>query len=101
MISKAPKRPRLTIDMTPELRRRIKMAACARDVSVARLVVDILDQAVPSLEELAARKPGWYVTAEDIQRLNQIRARIMHGRTFAQDSADLLQEARTERTAEL
>ena len=97
----AMKRPRLTIDMTPELRRRIKMAALACDVTVAKFVIDILNQTVPSLEELGTRKPGWYVTPHDIRQLNEIRRRIMNGRSFAEDSADLLREARAERTTEL
>ncbi|HEY6239354.1 MAG TPA: hypothetical protein VIW78_00795, partial [Burkholderiales bacterium] len=42
------KRPRLMIDISPELRRRIKIAAVQKDLSIREYVEDILDQAVPT-----------------------------------------------------
>src|SRR2546425_3428086 len=41
------KRSRLIIDIVPELRRRIKVAAAQNDLSVQEYVGRILDQAVP------------------------------------------------------
>ena len=67
-------RVRLIIDVPPELRRRVKVAAANQDTSVRRYVAAILDQAVPGSESP--------VTLQDVQRLREVRARIMRGRRF-------------------
>ncbi len=41
------KRSRITIDISPELRRRIKVAASQRDVSISEYLGDILEENVP------------------------------------------------------
>ena len=41
------KRSRITIDMSPELRRRIKVAASQRDVSISEYLGSILEENVP------------------------------------------------------
>ncbi len=41
------KRSRITIDISPELRRRIKMAALQNDLSISEYVGDILEKNVP------------------------------------------------------
>ncbi len=94
------RRTRLTVDVTPELRRRIKIAAAKREASVRDYVVGILEEAVPKeVEERRAK--GTPVTAELVERLRKTREAVMQGRTFPDDSADLLREAREERDAEL
>jgi len=50
------KRPRLMIDISPELRRRIKIAAAQKDLSIRVYVEDILDQAVPSEKREQGRR---------------------------------------------
>lgn len=37
------KRPRISIDVRPELRRRLRVAAARRDVNVSRYVVDAIE----------------------------------------------------------
>jgi hypothetical protein len=95
-----PKRTRITIDVTADLRRRIKIAAAERDVSVREYVVDVLEHA---LSDGRAQGPtrGTPVTDETIDRLAQIRESIMRGRTFADDTTDLINEGREERMADL
>ncbi|MBI3961873.1 MAG: hypothetical protein HY335_03895 [Deinococcus sp.] len=88
------------IDVTPELRRRIKIAAAKRDLSVRDYVVAILERAVPAGERLGVEQ-GRTVTAEMIERLEQIQSTLMQGRTFSDDSTELINQAREERTAEL
>ncbi len=90
------KRPRLMIDVSPELRRRIKIAAADQDRSVREFVVGILEEAVPSGRE---GPRGRSLTKEMINRLEQARRRV--GRRFTAESTDLMNEARAERTAEL
>ncbi len=93
-------RTRLIIDVRPELRRRIKLAAAAGDVSVREYVVSILEQVVPS-EAAASGDPGRPITAETVRRLSETRAAVMRGRVFTDDSADLIREMREERSEAL
>jgi uncharacterized protein (DUF1778 family) len=37
------KRPRISVDVVPEMRRRLRLAAARRDVSVQRYVVDAIE----------------------------------------------------------
>ena len=93
------KRSRLMVDVSPELRRRIKTAAAQRDVSIKQYIVEILEATVPSdREEVVAEG---VVTREAFERLGRVRDIIMKGRVFSGDSADLIEESRTERTREL
>lgn len=97
---RASKRPRLTIDISPQMRRRIKAAAALRDMTVREYVERILEEAVP---EAPAREeaPRHRITPEAVERLFRTRDRIMRGRVFTDDSTDLLNEAREERMEEL
>ncbi len=75
------------------------MAAADRDVSVREYVVSILEGAVPKLpEEKSGRRR--VVTAGTARRLERTRETLMRGRRF-DDSVDLIEQARAERTAEL
>lgn len=98
-------RARLTLDITPEMRRRIRLAAAQRDLTIREYVERILDEALPPLRDLEAveavgrrREP---ISREAVERLLQARDRLTGGRTLPGDSTDLLREAREERTAEL
>jgi hypothetical protein len=42
------KRPRVTVDVTPQLRRRLRIAAAKRDMSVNRYVIDALRERLRS-----------------------------------------------------
>lgn len=94
------KRLRLTIDVPPELRRRIKIAAAERDQSIRDYMVAILEGAVPR-EERRTTERGRVVTTAMIDRLRQLKEETMQGRTFSVDSAELIEQARAERTEEL
>lgn len=87
-------RPRLTLDIPPALRRRIKMAAAARDLSVSAYVSQLLDRVVPAGRVLKRRSDG-IVTAETLARFAAFRAE--QPMPFPEDSADLIREARMER----
>src|SRR2546425_4184135 len=50
------KRSRITIDISPELRRRIKVAASQRDLSISEYLGSILEENVP--EEVSIKQPG-------------------------------------------
>ena len=97
---RASKRPRLTIDITPQMRRRIKAAAALRDMTVREYVAQILEEAVPQ-EPVREQRTYHRISPEAVEQLFRTRDRIMRGRVFTDDSTDLLREAREERTEEL
>jgi uncharacterized protein (DUF1778 family) len=91
-------RPRLTLDISPALRRRIKMAAAAKDLSVSSYVTRLLDRAVPAGAALRKKADGT-VSAETLLRFAALRAE--QRAPFPEDSADLIRESRAEREDQL
>jgi predicted metal-dependent RNase len=92
-------RPRLMIDISPELRRRIKIAATQKDLSIREYIESILEQVVPKEVNLPGR--GHHrITQEDIEQLNRVREQIRkkHPRTVFTDSAEIVRQMREERS---
>jgi len=97
-----PKRSRITINITPELHRRIKLSAFQRDLSIGEYIEDILDETVPTQESptQGERHP---VTRDFLESVYRVRERIMHesqGQLF-EDSAEPIRQQREERTLQL
>ena len=93
------KRSRITFDVSPELRRRIKMAAAQIDLSVGEYLARILEQTVPN-EPPATIQKGHPITKEAIERLKQFREELIretNGHVF-EDSAELIRREREKRT---
>lgn len=95
------KRSRITIDISPELRRRIKVAASQRDLSISEYLGQILEENVP--DETSMRQPGRPVTQETIERLRRIRKKILQDRQgkLFEDSTEMIRQMREERSREL
>jgi hypothetical protein len=95
-------RPRLMIDISPELRRRIKIAAAQNDLSIREYIERILEQTVPGEANLPLREPR-RVTREAIDRLRQVREQIRqnHPDTVFTDSAEIIRQMRDERSEHL
>ena len=95
------KRTRITIDISPELRRRIKIAASQRDVSISEYLGQILEKNVP--EEASIRQLGRPVTQESLERLRRVREQILHDRQgkLFEDSTEMIRKMREERSQEL
>ena len=94
------KRPRLMIDISPELRRRIKIAAAKQDLSIREYVEDILDQAVPTEDDHMKKRQPHPVSRESLQRLLQTREQIIQdrqGQPFT-DSTEIIRQMREERS---
>ena len=94
------KRPRLMIDISPELRRRIKIAAAQKDVSIREYVEDILEQVVPSEEASKEKRQPRPVSQESLERLLRTREQIIQerqGRPFT-DSTEIIRQMREERS---
>lgn len=91
-------RPRLTVDMSPTLKRRIKIAAAAQDMPVSAYIARTLEQVVPAIDTVARASDG----AISLEMMRQAAAlRAEQGAPFPEDSADLIREAREQRHAEL
>jgi uncharacterized protein (DUF1778 family) len=96
------KRPRLMIDISPELRRRIKIAAAQKDLSIREYVEDILDQAVPPEKSLLEKRERVRLNSAAIDDLLKTREEIMRahpGQVY--DSVETLRQLREERIQEL
>lgn len=50
------KRPRISIDLAPEMRRRLRLAAAQRDLTVRRYVLQVLEERLQ--EDLTAANKG-------------------------------------------
>ena len=91
-------RPRLTLDIPPALRRRIKVAAAAEDLSVSAYVTRLLARAVPD-GRAVRRTPDGIITAETMHRFATLRAD--QAAPFPEDSADLISQTRMDRENQL
>ena len=93
------KRSRITIDISPELRRRIKVAASQNDLSISEYLGRILEQSVP-LEVGFTEQEERPVTPEFLEQVYRVRQRIFKeskGELF-EDSAELIRQQREDRT---
>jgi len=96
------KRSRITIDVSPELRQRIKMAAAKSGTSINDYVGSILEEHVPQAET-TFQSPGHPVTYEAIARLRQLREKIVeeHGGKPFDDINETIRQMREERSQQL
>ena len=93
------KRPRITIDVTPEFRRRIRLAAAARDMSVTEYCREVLTRhLIPETDGQDERRQR---ALEAIERARRFRERVFGDRVLTPDSAELIREAREERLRQL
>jgi hypothetical protein len=91
------KRPRLMIDISPELLQRIKIAAANKKVSIQEYVEDILDQAIPSEKRERGRLNS--AAIDDLLKTREEIIRAHPGQVF--DSVETLRQLREERIKEL
>ena len=99
---KRTKRPRITIDVSSELRRRIKIAASQNDLPISEYVGKILDQAVPRETRITQRQRR-PLNRKTLEHALQVRQEIMehtNGRVF-DDSTEIIRQMREERSREL
>ena len=100
-MSHTTKRSRITFDASPELRRRIKIAALQNDLLIGEYLGHILEQVVPQEASMVqTQRERRYATPETVQRVLRVRERLMQeskGELF-EDSTELLRKQREERT---
>ena len=96
------KRSRITFDVTPGLRRRIKLAALQNDLSIGEYLGDILDQIIPDEASITNRQRQ-PVTPEALEKLLQFREKLIretNGQVF-EDSTEIIRREREKRTRHL
>jgi uncharacterized protein (DUF1778 family) len=95
------KRPRITIDVSPELRKRIKAAALQNNLSISQYLVNILEEVVPEEKStIAQMEEDQTLTPEYLEQIHRVRERIIKeskGQGF-EDSAEAVRRMREERT---
>jgi hypothetical protein len=96
------KRSRITIDVKPSLRRRIRLEAFKRDLSISEYLGEILEDSVPS-EETISQLRERPLTPEFLEEVYRVREQVKQdakGEPF-EDSVEAIRRAREERTREL
>src|SRR5438105_4559966 len=95
------KRSRITFDVSPELRRRIKLTAAKNDLSVAEYVGQILDEHVPKEAVITRqRRPATRKMSEELRQLREAILEDRNGQPF-EDSTEMIRQMREERSQEL
>ncbi len=93
------KRSRITFDVSPELRRRIKVAAARQNASIGEYLGHIIEEAVP--EEIAKPEPQRHpITRKSSEKLRMLREQTLadrNGKLF-EDSTEMIRQMRDERT---
>lgn len=98
---RAKKRTRIMIDVSPELRRRIKLAAAREDVTIREYLERIIDKAVPTtVQDQDEETQGRLATWEAVQRLREIQETIRsaHPGVVFEDSGEAVRRMREERS---
>jgi hypothetical protein len=94
-----PKRPRISIDLTPEFRRRIRLAAAERDMSVTEYCREILTHHLHQQADGEDARRERALEALEIAR--RFRERVFGDRILTPDSSELIREDREERLRQL
>jgi hypothetical protein len=95
---RATSRPRLTVDISPALKRLVKVAAAAQDMPVSAYIARVLEQAIPAADMVTKVSDGT-ISPEMIRRAAALRAE--QKAPFPEDSANLLREVREQCHAKL
>jgi hypothetical protein len=92
----------LIINIHPQLRRRLTIAAAQSNLSLEEYVSRILEQVAPPETSNAQKRGGRldWAAVEELKRYREEIRRAHPGQVF-EDSVELLRQAREERTREL
>jgi len=98
------KRSRITIEVSPELRRKIRIIAATRDISISEYLVSILERIVSdeaiSIDEVTPVQEEQPLPDDFLEQVHQIRRQVVKeskGEPF-EDSTELVRKMREDRT---
>ena len=90
------KKKRLTLDLDPQLQRRLKAVAALKGVSMRQYCQTAIEKELSSDEGVDVERLPFGPEAMD--RLNRLREEIFQGRKLPGDSAEFIREARESRS---
>ena len=101
-VSQESKRTRLIIDISPGLRKRVRLAAAQSDLSMREYVESILERAVPDAPAIS-HSPRRRLDRTAFERLRNTWEAIerAHPGVVFEDSAETIRQMRQERSDEL
>ena len=86
---------RFTLDMTPELRTRLKIAAARKSVTMRQYCLTAVEQQLDR-EEVGVLASGTF-SQEAIDKARALQESVFGKRRLADESAELIRQAREER----
>ena len=95
----AEKKKRFTLDLDPEVQRRLKVVAALKGVSMRQYCLEAIKKDLDK-EEIAPNESTGF-NLEAFNQLVALRDEIFQGRQALGDSTELIREAREIRTKEL
>lgn len=94
-------RDQITLEVSQDLRRRIKAAATRKRITINEYLEQLLDEMVPEINEIA--RAGHPPTRENIERLRELREELFRKNNyqFLGNSVEEIREQREERLKQL
>ena len=86
---------RFTLDMTPELRTRLKIAAASKSVTMRQYCLSAIEQQL-AREEIGILASGVF-NRENVEKARTLQKSVFGKRRLADDSTELIRQAREER----
>lgn len=90
---------RFTLDMTPDLRTRLKIAAARKSVTMRKYCLSAIEQQLDR-EEVGVLASGAF-NREAVEKARALRESVFGKRRLADESAELIRQAREERVSQL
>jgi len=90
---------RFTLDMTPELRTRLKIAAARKGVTMRQYSLSAIEQQLER-EEVAVLASGTF-NHDAIEKARALQKSVFGKHRLADESAELIRQAREERISQL
>jgi len=90
---------RFTLDMTPELRTRLKIAAARKGVTMRQYSLSAIEQQLER-EEVGVLASGTF-NREAVEKARALQESTFGKRGLADESAELIRQAREERVSQL
>lgn len=90
---------RFTLDMTPELRTRLKIAAARRGITMRKYSLSAIEQQLDR-EEVRVLASGAF-NREAVEKAKALQKSVFGKRKLADESAELIRQTREERVSQL
>lgn len=90
---------RFTLDMTPELRTRLKIAAARKGVTMRQYSLSAIEQQLDR-EEVEVLSSSTF-NREAVEKAKTLQESVFGKRRLADESAELIRQAREERVSQL